>query len=108
MSSSALEDIQKSLNTIRDIASKENAHTRLQALQLLLSTSESIVQLARKMDASNTKAKTRIQKVPIPQTKVIRQSSANTKPNKEDDETQRDLTAQKPKTPLTPQQQREL
>lgn len=108
MSSSALEEIQKSLNTIRDIASKENARTRLQALQLLLSTSGSIVQLARKMDGGDTKAKTRIQKVPIPQTKVIRQSSANTKPNKDEDEAERDLTAQKPQAPLTPQQQREL
>jgi hypothetical protein len=106
MSSSAIEEIQKSLNTIRNIASKENAQTRLQALQLLLSTSESIVQLTRRMDSDVAKTKTRTKKVAIPQTKVIRQNVPTAAKGSEQGQ-ERDLAAQKPQSPLTPQQQRE-
>jgi len=78
------------------------------ALQLLLSASESIVQLARKMDGGEGKAKTRTQKIAIPQTKVVKQQA--TTQNDANDAEERDklnTAAVQPQSPLTPQQQRE-
>ena len=43
MSEDALQDIQRSLNAIRNTVSAEDARTQMAALQLLLSASESIV-----------------------------------------------------------------
>lgn len=108
MSDGALQDIQQSLNAIRDAVSKENAKTQMAALQLLLGTSESIVQLARKMDGGEGKAKTRTQKIGIPQTKVVKQKVATQNDaNDTDEREKRDTAPTTPQAPLTPQQQRE-
>ena len=109
MSSTALEDIQKSLNAIRSAAAEENAETQMAVLALMLSTSESIVQNARKMNDTKTQKKPRVQKIAIPQTKVIKQKAAA---SKDTDDTKRtrsndDTAPIKPQSPLTPQQQRE-
>ncbi|PZA00364.1 hypothetical protein A6K26_002845 [Gammaproteobacteria bacterium 2W06] len=78
------------------------------ALQLLLSASESIVQLARKMEGGEGKAKTRTQKIAIPQTKVVKQKMATQNDGKDAKEREkRDTAAVQPQSPLTPQQQRE-
>ena len=109
VSKAALQDIQRSLNAIRDTVSAEDAQTRMAALQLLLGASESIVQLARRMDGGDGKTKTRTQKVAIPQTKVVKQKAAK---NSDADDTERtrdkrDTAPTQPQPPLTPQQQRE-
>ena len=109
MSSTALEDIQKSLNAIRSAAAKENAETQMAVLALMLSTSESIVQNTRKLSSDKAKPNTRVQKIAIPQTKVVKQKAA---PPKGTDDTKRtrsndDTAPIKPQSPLTPQQQRE-
>ena len=109
MSKAALQDIQRSLNAIRDTVSAEDAQTRMAALQLLLGASESIVQLARKIDSTDSKTKTRTQKVAIPQTKVVKQKAAT---NSDADDTERtrdkrDTAPTQPQPPLTPQQQRD-
>jgi hypothetical protein len=78
------------------------------ALQLLLGASESIVQLARKMDGGEGKAKTRTQKIAIPQTKLVKQQAATQNYGNDTDEREkRDTAATTPQAPLTPQQQRE-
>jgi hypothetical protein len=78
------------------------------ALQLLLGASESIVQLARKMDGGEGKAKTRTQKIAIPQTKVVKQKVATQNGgNDAEERKERDTAAVQPQSPLTPQQQRE-
>lgn len=108
MSKNALQDIQRSLNAIRNTVSAEDARTQMAALQLLLSASESIVQLARKMDSSEGKAKTQTQKIAIPQTKVVKQKVATQNDGNDAEEREkRDTAAVQPQSPLTPQQQRE-
>jgi hypothetical protein len=49
MSSRAVLDIQKSLDAIRAGLDDANLQTRLEALQLMLATSDSVVALARKL-----------------------------------------------------------
>ena len=110
VSKDALQDIQRSLNAIRNTVSAEDARTQMAALQLLLSASESIVQLARKMDSSEGKAKTQTQtqKIAIPQTKVVKQKVATQNDGNDAEEREkRDTAAVQPQSPLTPQQQRE-
>ncbi|KAF0281251.1 hypothetical protein [Spiribacter roseus] len=108
MSKTALQDIQRSLNAIRDTVSAEGAKTQMAALQLLLGTSESIVQLARKMAREEQKTKTRTQKIAIPQTKVVKQQAATQNDaNDTDGREKRDTAPTTPQAPLTPQQQRE-
>ena len=108
MSKNALQDIQRSLNAIRNTVSAEDARTQMAALQLLLSASESIVQLARKINDGEGKAKRRTQKIAIPQTKVVKQKVATqTGGNDAEEREKRDTAAVQPQSPLTPQQQRE-
>jgi len=108
VSKDALQDIQRSLNAIRNTVSAENARTQMAALQLLLGASESIVQLARKMDGGEGKAQTRTQKIAIPQTKVVKQKLATQNDGNDAEEREkRDTAAVQPQSPLTPQQQRE-
>lgn len=108
MSKTALQDIQRSLNAIRDTVSAEDAKIQMTALQLLLATSEGIVQLARKMTGDEHKTKTRTQKIAIPQTKVVKQQpAAQNDANDTDGREKRDTAPTTPQAPLTPQQQRE-
>jgi len=108
VSKTALQDIQRSLNAIRKTVSAEDARIQMAALQLLLGASESIVQLARKMDGSEGKAKRRTQKIAIPQTKVVKQKVATQNDaNATDGREKRDTAPTTPQAPLTPQQQRE-
>jgi hypothetical protein len=109
VSKAAINDVQKALNVIRSTASEENADTQMAVLALMLSTSESIVNTARKMNSNSTKPKPRVQKVAKPQTNVVKQK---TPASNETDDTERtrsndDLSSKKPQSPLTPQQQRE-
>ncbi|AUB79305.1 hypothetical protein BBH56_09470 [Spiribacter roseus] len=107
MSKAAINDVQKALNAIRSAVTKEDRDTQLATLALLNSTSDSIINTARKLGDAQTKAKTKTQKVPIPQTKVVKQQSPQQQTSRGREREERDAAAKKPQPPLTPQQQRE-
>ena len=71
MNKTALQDIQKTLNIIRNQIDAADADTKWAALELMLTSSASVVVLARKMTKPDTKTVTR--KISIPKTKVIKQ-----------------------------------
>ena len=71
MNKTALQDIQKTLNIIRNQIDAVDADTKWAALELMLSTSSSVVALAKKMTKPDTKTVTRT--ISIPKTKVIKQ-----------------------------------
>ena len=71
MNKSALQDIQKTLNIIRNQIDAVDADTKWAALELMLVSSASIVALAKKMAKPETKTITRT--ISIPKTKVIKQ-----------------------------------
>ena len=67
MNETALHDIQKALNIIRNQIDAVDADTKWVALELMLASSVSIVALANKMAKPDTKTVTRI--ISIPKTK---------------------------------------
>ena len=71
MNKSALQDIQKNLNIIRNQIDAVDADTKWVALELMLVSSASIVALAKEMAKPETKTITRT--ISIPKTKVIKQ-----------------------------------
>jgi len=71
MNNSALKDIQQSLNIIRTEIVKVDDETKMAALELIMSTSQSVVAMARKL--TKPKVRTKIKKVVIPKTKIIKQ-----------------------------------
>jgi hypothetical protein len=105
LSKTAINDVQKALNVIRSAVSEEDRETQLATLALLNSTSDSIIQTARKM----TDAQPKTQKVAIPQIKVVKQkgTASNDTDDTERTRSNDDLSPTKPQPPLTPQQQRE-
>ena len=95
MNTSALEDIQKALNTIRGDIERADAETKLAALELIMGTSQSVVAMARKLTTPNVKTRTVI----VPKEKVIKAEPRQRKMRKTDDEP-RSLEPIKPKPPL--------
>ena len=75
MNNSALKDIQQALNIIRAEIVKVDDETKIAALELIMSTSQSVVAMARKL--TKPKVRTKIKKVVIPKTKIIKQRVAN-------------------------------
>ena len=73
MNKSALQDIQKSLNAIRGEIERVDDETKWSALELMLSTSSSVVALAKKMAKPETKTVTRT--VAVPKTKIVKQQT---------------------------------
>ena len=71
MNKSALQDIQQALNAIRGEIERVDDETKWTALELMLSTSSSVVALAKKM--AKPEAKTVTRTISIPQTKVVKQ-----------------------------------
>jgi hypothetical protein len=71
MNKSALQDIQQALNAIRGEIERTDDETKWAALELMLSTSNSVVALAKKMAKPDTKTVTRT--ISIPKTKIITQ-----------------------------------
>lgn len=71
MNNSALKDIQQSLNIIRTEIVKVDDETKIAALELIMSTSQSVVAMARKL--TKPKVRTKIKKVVIPKTKIVKQ-----------------------------------
>ena len=71
MNKTALHDIQKTLNIIRNQIEAVDADTKWAALELMLASSASVVALAKKIAKPDTKTGTR--NISIPKTKVIKQ-----------------------------------
>ena len=71
MKKTALHDIQKTLNIIRNQIEAVDADTKWAALELMLASSASVVALAKKVAKPDTK--TVIRTISIPKTKVIKQ-----------------------------------
>ena len=100
MNKSALEDIQQALNAIRSEIERTDDETKWAALELMLSTSNSVVALAKKMAKPETKTVTRT--VAVPKTKIVRQEPQPQKPKKDTERT--DFTSIRPQPPLSNQQ----
>ena len=79
MNNSALKDIQQTLNIIRAEIEKVDAETKMAALELIMSTSQSVVVMARKLTKPKVKTKT----VAIPKTKIVKQRVAQRTQEKE-------------------------
>ena len=79
MNNSALKDIQQALNIIRTEIDKVDAETKMAALELIISTSQSVVAMAKKL----IKPKIRTKNVAIPKTKIVRQRVAQPTQEKE-------------------------
>ena len=71
MNKSALQDIQQALNAIRGELERVDDETKWAALELMLSTSNSVVALAKNMAKPETKTVTRT--VAVPKTKIVKQ-----------------------------------
>ena len=99
MNNSALKDIQQSLNIIRTEIVKVDDETKMAALELIMSTSQSVVAMARKL--TKPKVRTKIKKVVIPKTKIVKQRVAQ--PTKEK-EPQNKPSITKPIKPIKPLQ----
>jgi hypothetical protein len=76
MNKSALQDIQQALNAIRGEIERVDDETKWAALELMLSTSSSVVVLAKKIAKPETKTVTRT--VAVPKTKIVKQQTPNT------------------------------
>jgi hypothetical protein len=101
MSSRAVVDIQRSLSAIRGELEAANLQTQLDALLLMLSASERVIELTRKLAApaqKQTKKRKRAKRVakavamPVPQKPTIKQTGATDRST--------GLGAQKPVAPL--------
>ena len=102
MNNSALKDIQQSLNIIRAEIVKVDDETKIAALELIMSTSQSVVAMARKL--TKQKVRTKIKKVLIPKTNIIKQRVAQ--PTK-DKEPQNKPSIIKPIKPIAPLQNKQ-
>ena len=69
MNKSVLQDIQQALNAIRGDIERVDDETKWAALELMLSTSNSVVALAKKMAKQETVTRT----VAVPNTKIVKQ-----------------------------------
>ena len=96
MNKSALQDIQKSLNAIRGEIERVDDETKWAALELMLSTSNSVVALAKKMAKPETKTVTRT--VAVPKTKIVKQQTPPQTIPKDAEPT--DFTPVRPQSPL--------
>ena len=102
MNNSALKDIQQSLKIIRTEIEKVDAETKMAALELIMSTSQSVVAMARKL--TKPKVRTKTKTIPIPKTKIVRQQVD--KPTKEK-EPQNKPSIKKPIKPIAPLQNKQ-
>ena len=97
MNKTALQDIQKALNIIRNQIDIVDTETKWAALELMIASSASIVALAKKMAKPDTKTVTRT--ISIPKTKVIKQPVQQPSKSAANDAVR---TAIKPTTPQKP------
>ena len=96
MNKSALQDIQQALNAIRSEIERVDDETEGAALELMLSTSNSVVALAKKMAKPETKTVTRT--IAVPKTKIVKQQPQQQTTPKDIERT--DFTPIRPQPPL--------
>ena len=96
MNKSALQDIQQALNAIRGEIERVDDETKWAALELMLSTSSSVVALAKKITKPETKTVTRT--VAVPKTKKVKQQTSPQTTPKDTERT--DFTPIRPQPPL--------
>jgi len=99
MNKSALQDIQQALNAIRGEIERTDDETKWAALELMLSTSNAVVALAKKMAKPETKTVTRT--VAVPKTKIVKQQTSPQTTPKDTEPT--DFTPIRPQPPLSNQ-----
>ncbi len=102
MNKTALHNIQKTLNIIRNQIEAVDADTKWAALELMLASSASVVALARKMTKPATKTVTH--KISIPKTKVIKQPVRQTSKPTANDAARAAIKPITPQKPLPNQQ----
>ena len=100
MNKSALQDIQQGLNAIRGEIERVDDETKWAALELMLSTSSSVVALAKKMAKPKTKTVTRT--VAVPKTKIVKKQKPPQTTPKDTERTDSALIL--PQSPLPNQQ----
>ena len=100
MNKSALQDIQQALNAIRSEIERVDYETKWAALELMLSTSSSVVVLAKKISKPETKTVTRT--VAVPKTKIVKQQTPPQTTPKDTERT--DFAPIRPQPPLSNQQ----
>jgi hypothetical protein len=100
MNKSALQDIQQALNAIRGEIERVDDKTKWAALELMLSTSSSVVALAKTIAKPETKTVTRT--VAVPKTKIVKQEPQQQTTPKDTERT--DFTPIRPQPPLPNQQ----
>jgi len=100
MNKTALHEIQNALNVIRSDIESVDAETKWAALELMLSTSSSVVALAKKMAKPEVKTVTRT--VAVPKTKIVKQEPKQQATPK--DTEPKDFTPVRPQPPLPNQQ----
>jgi len=100
MNKCALQDIQQALNAIRSEIERVDDETKWAALELMLSTSSSVVALAKKMTKPETKTVTRT--IAVPKTKIVKQQTPPQTIPKNTERT--DFTPIRPQTSLPNQQ----
>ena len=96
MNKSALQDIQQTLNAIRNEIERVDDETKWAALELMLSTSSSVVALAKMMAKPETKTVTRT--IAVPKTKIVIREPQQQKIPKDTEPT--DFTPIRPQPPL--------
>ena len=100
MNKSALRDIQQALNAIRRELERLDYETKWAALELMLSTSTSVVALAKKMAKPERKTVTRT--VTVPKAKIVKQPTPQQTVPKDTERTY--FAPIRPKPPLSNQQ----
>ena len=100
MNKTVLHDMQNALNVIRSDIESVDAETKWAALELMLSTSSSVVALAKKMAKPEVKTVTRT--VAVPKTKIVKQEPKQQATPK--DTEPKDFTPVRPQPPLPNQQ----
>ena len=95
---SALNDIQQALNAIRQSSEEANWQTRLEVLELMLSTSQSIVAAARKLSEPKTRTRT----VNVPKTRVVKRVVNVPAPTTTKPPPKKSLAPQAPRPPVPP------
>ena len=96
---SALADVQRALNTIRDITNKEQAAVRLEVLRLLAST---IADEARDIERVKVKAAKRVKQLPTLPIPKSANTPKQTQAATTQQVSQQDLQPTKPQTPIAP------
>ena len=100
MNKTVLQDIQKTLNIIRNQIDAVDARTKCAALELMLASSTSVVALAKKMAKPGTKTVTRT--ISIPKTKDIKQPVQKTENRKQKTENRKSAANDAVRTGIKP------